>query len=213
MRAVMTLLGVLLPASLLMVLCGCVDGVVGNPRYETVEREVNIDGKKVVVVPFRDVQDIYFESVDGNELTERVGHQMRIHLPKTKFVSALPIRKKYGPVELEVVPVEQLGEVVRADLVLVGNLKEFSTQEPKTTGILRGTCRVELDLYDVAQKRSIWRRSLTLHYPERGVGVPSTDTTPEKIREGLTKLTADAIAKRFYTYKKRFGPAPLDWNY
>lgn len=194
-----------------VVLCGCDGELVGNPRYETIQREVNIDGKQVVVIPFKDAQDTYFESSDGNELTEKVAYQMRVHMPKTRFVSSLPIRQKFDPTEMEALPTEELGEAVRADVVLLGRLEEFSTQEPKTTGILRGTCRVELELFDVRGKQSTWRKSLTIQYPERGVGIPAGDTTPEAIRDGLMKLAADTIAKKFYTHTRRSGPTPMAW--
>ena len=201
-------------ASLLLcvvVVCGCADGEVGNPRYDTVQREVNVDGHSLVVIPFRNAGGPFFQSVDGYELTERVIYQMRTHLPKTRFISSLPIRKDHSPDAIEKMTPAQLGEAVDADLVLVGTLKEFSTREPLTTGIMRGTCEIDLKLYDVKTSQETWRRSLTIHYPTRGPGIPSTDTTTDKVREGLLTTSADGIAKKFYTYKQRVGPAPLDW--
>ena len=163
-------LGVL-PVLLLSVVCGCADSIVaGNPRLISIKREVNTDGHTVVVIPFKDAGHGYFESADGSELTDRTVHQMRIHLPKTRFVSALPIRRKFDQTQLGDVSVEELGKTVRADMVLVGNLKEFSTQEPKTRLILRGTCEIDLMLFDVGTKSEVWKRSLTIHYPERGSG-------------------------------------------
>ena len=211
MRSVTGVLLAALWVPVLSVLCGCNGGVVGNPSYETVKREVNLDGKQVVVIPFKDADHGYFESPDGNDLVEKVANQMRNHMPKTRFVSALPIRKRMEADEAEVLTPDEMGAVVRADTVLLGTLEEFSTQEPNTTGILRGTCRIELELYDVTRKQTIWSQSLTVNYPERGVGVPANDTTPKRIRDGLITLSADTIAKKFYTHKKRLGPPPMDW--
>ncbi len=219
---------------LLSVVCGCADNdqnVVGNPRLIVIEREVDLDGKQVVVILFKDADHGYFESFDGSELSEGVAGQMRRHLPKTRFVSAMEVLQKLqgeppkvlnetfsqralkaieqigqywaAADKLQSASPQELGEAVRADVVLLGTLKEFSTQEPKTTGMLRGTCRIELELYDVTRKQTIWSQSLTVTYPERGVGIPSIDTTPEKIREELMKLASDTIAKKFYTHKDR----------
>lgn len=201
---------------LLSVVCGCADSgdnVVGPPCLTVIEREVNTDGHTVVIIPFKDDNYPYFESRNGSDLSERVAGQMRRHLSKTRFVSALPIRKKFDSAQIENMGVDELGKAVRADRVLVGNIREFTAQEPKTVGILRGTCRIDLVLFDAPKKQSIWRQSFKIHYPERGVGIPSTDTTPEKIREELLKLTSDTIAKKFYTYKERRKPPPMDMGW
>ena len=199
---------------LLSVICGCADNgqnVAGNPRLVVVKREVNTDGHTVVIIPFKDDNYPYFESRDGSELSERVAGQMRRHLSRTRFVSALPISKKFDSTQIENMEVDELGKAVRADRVLVGNLREFSTSEPGTIGILRGTCRIDLVLFDAPKKQSIWKQSFKIHYPERGVGIPSIDTTPEKIREELLKLVSDTIAKKFYTHKERRKPPPMEW--
>ena len=239
MRSATGVLLLLLLMPVLSVLCGCTEGIVGNPSYETVKREVNLDGRQVVVIPFKDAEQGYFESADGNDLTERVAHQMRIHMPKTRFASAMEVRQKLqgeppkvlnetvsqralkaieqqaqymaAADKLQSASPQEMGKVVRADVVLLGTLKEFSTQEPNTTGILRGTCRIELELYDMTRNQTTWSGSLTVNYPERGVGVPLGDTTPERIRDRLMTLSADTIAKKFYTHKRRLGPAPMDW--
>ena len=206
-------LSLLLMLMLLMV-CGCpLNAVssVGSPSQRTIEREVNTDGRSMVVIPFKDARHPYFESDDGSELTERVVNEMRRHMRKTRLVSSLPVRDKFDPAGMEKVGVDELGKVARADLVLVGDLKEFSTSEPKTVGMLRGTCRIEIVLFDAQKKERIWTRSLTIHYPDYGPGVPATDTTPEKIRTGLMKLSGDVIAKKFYTHKRMFATSRMEW--
>ena len=185
---------------------GCTgSGVFSNPQEATIEREVNLDGRTAVVIPFQEKGGAYFESADGTELAERVNQQMMANMPKTRFVSAMGAR-----VSKSMLPAE-MGYAAGADVVVTGNLTEMRTQEPKTQGILRGTCSAQVTVYDVKAMKTIKSWAVTVRHPERGEGIPETDTTQAVIRDAVLKRTGDLIAKKFYTWKKSLGAQQVEW--
>lgn len=191
----------LLAAVCLPALIGCPISNLVSPDMRTVEREVNLDGKTVTVIPFKDQRQPYFESADGMDLAQAVSAQFRMHVPTTRVVSPQPIREKYEPLELEKVGVDKLGEATGAQLILVGDIKQFTVQDPNSIGVLRGTCQVDLLLFDTATRKQLWTRSLTIHYPEVGM-VPEGDLSRATMRERLIAAASDEIARKFYTYKE-----------
>ncbi len=204
----------LLGAALALVVAGavgCTDGMVANPKEMVVTREMSLDGKTVVVVPFRDKDGAYFGSETGTELAERLQNQMRGHLAQTRFVSALTVRQKLEGEALTGATVQDLGKAAGANVVIVGEIREFRTADEGAIGYLRGTCELEVKVCDANTGGVLKEWSPTLHYPERGAGIASTDTTEAKMRDSLLKHTADTLAKKFYTYKRSNQADPIDW--
>jgi hypothetical protein len=88
MKGARCVLGVVLVMIGVPVLCGCLGGLSTESHEMLVERQVNLDGRTVVVIPFRAPEGQYFESPDGGELADRVMSQMRLHMPATRWRSA-----------------------------------------------------------------------------------------------------------------------------
>ena len=181
-----------------------------NPQEKTIEREVNLDGRTAVVIPFQEKGGAYFASMDGAELAERVARQMMANMPKTQFVGTLPARESVEKSTTESTLAE-LGKAAGADVVVTGTLTEFRTKEPKTQLVLRGTCSAQVMVYDVKAMKTIKSWTVTVRYPEMGEGIPETDTTESAVRDAVLKRTADLIAKKFYAWKKSLGPQPMEW--
>jgi hypothetical protein len=211
MKGARCVLGVVLVTVGVPVLCGCLGGLSTQSHEMVVERQVNLDGRTVGGIPFRAPEGQYFESPDGSELADRVLSQMRLHMPATRFASALGVREKLQGDKLSSATPEDLGKAAGADVVMVGVLKEMRTQEPKTTGILRGTCNADVSVYDAKTGKEIAAWSVNIQYPQLGAGIPTTDTTPEKVRDAVLKRAADFVAKKFYTYKQKTMEPAIDW--
>ena len=191
---------------------GCTgSGVLSNPQEMTVKREINLDGRTVVVVPCREGDGQYFGSFAGRELSERLANEMRNHMPTTRLAGAVPLESIPSGPMTEAQMLSDLAAAAKADVVVTGHITEMRTQEPKTRLILRGTCSVDVTVYDVKTARNIKTWSVTVHYPDRGEGIPETDTTPTEVQSRVLQQTADVIAKRFYTYKKSLGPQQVEW--
>ena len=188
---------------------GC-EGMNTRPGEVIIQREVDLDNKTVAVIPFREYDGKYFESELGTLMTEKIRNQMRANMPKTRFASALPVRQKMEE-STEEMTLSQMGEAANADVVIVGRIKEFRTKDPGAIGYFRGTCELELTVYNVAGNVPIKKWTPTVYYPERGAGVSMTDLTEQQVHDNMVKYTADFIAKKFYTYKRSSLADPMDW--
>ena len=171
-----------------------------NPSDRKVEKEFDLMGKTVVVIPFREERRTYFESQDGADLAQLVGAQLERRVTGVRVVSADPIRKNYDPQTLENVEPTKLGATAGAQMVMVGNLRQFTLQDPGVIGMLHGTCIVDLTLFDAKTGKPAWSKRMTINYPDYGPGVPEPDTSRSSMREMLLAKTADAIAKQFYMH-------------
>ena len=199
------------------VLCGCgpasavvaVGTRLGADDDVTRKAEYEFGSRSVVVVPFRDERHAYGESPDGMALAVAVtGELMRTNAVKN-LKSAEPARALLEANNPDTVPWAEVAKQAGAQLVLTGDIQQFTLKDPKHIMIVRGTCKLNYFVYDAATNAVVYSaRGVEVYYPERGAGIPENDIDPETLRSTLLAATAHKIVQKFYTYKEEVRPPP-----
>jgi hypothetical protein len=182
---------------------------------ETIEPEVEPADHRMVIMPMKDRLEYHFDSRRGATVAQTVtDHLARKH------------KELGGGDAMEVVPFEDLvaevgkvrkdpkdlrpadiGRMVKADLVLVGDLERFETRIPGDVAIARGRATVNLKLIEVAKPdRAMFTKKLIVTYPEEGRTNPgimlSADAGEDAVEAGLLEAVARKVAELFYVHEK-----------
>jgi len=199
----------------LVVAAGLLSAGASCGQTRIVEAQLDPEGHRMVVMPMKDRLNYHFDSMRGVGLARSVTERL------------LEQRKEDGDLVMDVVPFEDLeaevgkvhkdpkdftpadiGRMMKADLVLIGNIEQFESRIPGDVGISRGRAKVTIKVVETAKpERSMLTRTIDLKYPDEKLtssGVLMTaDASPEAIEAGLMKSLADKIAKLFYEYEEK----------
>jgi len=199
------------------VLCGCgpasalvaVGTRLGADDEVTRKAEYEFGSRSVVVVPFRDEGHAYGESTDGMDLAVAVtGELMRSNAAKD-LKSAEPARALLAANNSDTIPWAEVARQSGAQLVLTGDILQFTLKDPMHIMIVRGTCKLNYFVYDAAKNAVVYSaRGVEVYVPERGAGIPQNDIEPETLRSTLLAATAHKVVQKFYTYKEVVRPPP-----
>jgi len=118
------------------------------PPYVTVEPEVDLKDKTLLVVPFSDAENTYFASPDGVALASMITQEVRRGAKKARVVDPAEVQRLFPGKDLETVGWQRVGQAVGADYVLVGHIDTFSVRDPKDPNLLMGTIAVRLKVVD-----------------------------------------------------------------
>lgn len=189
-------------------LAGCSD-------LETIEAEVEPDAHRMVVMPMKDRLQYHFDSQRGIGLARLVTERI------------LSERKKQGDDAMDVIAFEELeeqvaklhtdpkdmkpedvGRMVKADYVLVGNIENFEPKIPGDVGFMRGRATVSFKVVDVAKPtRPVFSKKVDVKFPEESrtsSGVLQTaDADVAQIEAGLMELLAKKIGEVFYPHEEK----------
>ncbi|GIW72071.1 MAG: hypothetical protein KatS3mg102_1613 [Planctomycetota bacterium] len=181
----------------------------GCAGHTVIDPVVDIEGRRLVVLPFAEAQLARYDSVRGNELARRIAERL------------LELRRVQGEDEVvDVVRFEDLVAAVRevdprtlapaaigartgADLVLLGEIVEYRTRLPGDVGLLRGRAEVELRVLDLraGSQRPVFASRLRVVYPPEdgsGAGVLASGEADEAVIErGLQAALVRRIAELF----------------
>jgi len=166
--------------------------------YVEIEPQVPVVKKTVVVVPFSDAENTYFSSEDGNVLARLVVREIRKREPGAKIVDIDQLRAMYSGEELESVGWSAVGQSVRADYVLVGNIESFTLTDTGNANLYRSTLRLRLKVIETTNGTVVWSAShpdATYRWPQ--VAVPVFDSTPEEFRAGALADAAQRVGNVF----------------
>ena len=210
-------LGAVLAAFLPVCLSGCAPGVargaVGarlfTPDTVTHKAEFEVGTRPIVVIPFRDAAKTYYESGDGLDLATAVAGELVLRKAATRVVSDEGVRREFAGQDLERVGWAEVGKAAGAQLVLTGDIDTFRLKDPGVIGMLRGYCKVNVRVYDIATNTPVYAaQGVETYWPEYGAGVAASDKDPQTLRNELLARTAMKAVQRFYTWQKKIGPEP-----
>jgi hypothetical protein len=200
------------------VLCGCgpasaivaVGTRLGADDEVTRKAEYEFGSRTVVVVPFRDERHTYGESPDGMDLAVAVTGEMIRNNAVKNLKSAEPVRELLRTSNPETVDWAEVARQAGAQLVLSGDIQQFTLKDPKHIMIVRGTCKLNYFVYDAAKNAVVYSaRGVEVYYPDRGAGIPENSIDNlETLRSTLLAVTAQKVVQKFYTYKEVVRPPP-----
>jgi hypothetical protein len=108
----------------------------------------------------------------------------------------------------------EIASQLGADYVLLVSIREFSTQDDPNVELYRGNLLATASLYDASKPRGkncVWpvrgkhKDSFSHTFPKEGpVGV--TGRSDAVVRQGVMRVFAETLTRRFYTYKIEVDP-------
>lgn len=175
------------------------------------EPVIDVDNRRMVVVPFRDPLQYYFESPRGIRLARLVADQVdRAHQEDGDGVEAVAhedlvaaLRDDDPRTDLKF-PYADVGRKTKADLVLTGNITRFEVPLKGDVGFLRGAGSVEIAVYETAKpEKALYKTTVSAIFPpekwETGIG--DAEVTEAEIESGLLAVLAKRIAEHFYPHE------------
>ena len=185
-----------------LLLTGC-----PGPETVTVKPAYTIGPRSVVVIPFKDRMHTYCESRDGVDLAMAVTGELRKRGAATNVRPAGQVKALFPGQDLEVVGWATVGRKLGADLVLTGNLQRFTLRDPGHILLRRGTCILNLFVYEVKTGNIVYmEQGLSAYEPEFGPPIADSDISEEELRRKLITKMALKVVKKFYEHEERVGP-------
>jgi len=182
--------------------CGCLPGS-GRPRGA----ELDLGKKTLAVLPFATPNRSYFESKLGARFSRDVTDAVKAGCSRATVLDADAVVERVKAPKAGQFSVVKLGEELKADYVLIGEIEELRGKPKSSFGVLRGTMVVSARVVDVAGRREVWSTIVpkTFQYPPRFLGkedVPADETDEEVVIRRVMLEAATGIAAVF-TGRKR----------
>lgn len=188
----------------LLALPGCWHG-------KSVDARVDLKGKRLLIIPFAQGERLEFDSRTGRDLAERIGTLIAQAAPKRSAVidsreaeRLLPAVRDRGTDWLK------LGRALKADLLLLGEIREHRLRDKGQLTSWRGTLVLDYRVVDAATGAvAISVPGRTFHFPEDNSQInedfnygadPFTD--PDRLARGLLESAARAVAWEFLDHEE-----------
>ena len=176
----------------------------------TVDARVPLKGRRLLVIPFRQGSAAEFDSPLGRDLAQALNAALAPNLPRKAALLDFRDAERLLPVPRgALVDWPRLGRTLRADLVLLGEIREHRLRDPKTTGLQRGTLVVDYRVLDAAAGAvRLTVPGRTFHFPPDNSGSEEgfnfgmdAFADPAKVSRGLMDAAAEGIAEDFYDHE------------
>jgi hypothetical protein len=172
---------------------------------DLIDPVIDVEGKRLAVIPFKDRLNPYFESEPGTQMAETIAYNLQKNAEELRVVDFNLLNALSQKEDLSRCTLEEIGRKLRANLLLIGDIKTFSTRQRGEVGILRGKAVIDLRAIDLAAEGKVaWKGRVEVHYPAKGPaswGISTTEATEEDIRYGLIRRAAKKIAEKFYPHE------------
>ncbi len=188
----------LLTLALALPLAGC---------SKTLPARINLKGKRLLVIPFAQGPAREFDSTFGRDLADATSGAVRSSpLPKGAAVLDFRDAERLMPRgRTESPDWPRLGAALKADYLLLGEVKLYQLRDPKALTTRRGTLIVAYRVLDVAHASyALLVPSRTFYFPPQKPGDTEfafgTDSfaKAEEIAGGLLATAARGLAEEFY---------------
>jgi hypothetical protein len=181
-------------------------GCLSDPIIDPV---VDIDDRKLLILPFSDAHFARYDSGRGNVLAKRIADSLaekrRVQgeddvIDVVRFEELVTAVRDVDPRELEP---REVASRTRSDYVLVGEIEKYETRRKGDVGVIRGTAAVVFDVIDVSTQadRPIFSTRIVMQFPPddytmAGV-MPLTEGDEQAIDAGLMMRLTSRIAELF----------------
>ncbi len=189
----------------------------GCAETEVIEPAFPIEGHRMVIIPMKGRLQHHYDYDKGTLLAKAIADRLearRKELGEDFVIDIVPYQDMENAVgsihkDPKDIPHADLGRAVSADLVLIGDLKQFGPA-PGNVGFSRGRAVCAIRIIDVAKPdRAFFTRTITCVFPDDDMGstgVLDLDQENEDALEtGLLAKLVDEISKLFYAWEKKAG--------
>jgi len=177
-----------------------------KPKYD-------VDERRVLLVPFRDLAVKHGHGFGESQRGFRAVEALRNWSEKNsspnfadRYTTEQVVRELREWPKEAMTPGDwkKIVTGVDADLVLLGEIKELRTTDPKAIGFYKGQLLGRYSLIDARTGRETYRSTeVKVEYPPpRTVDIPMPQfgAPPEEIVQGLLKLFGEKVGKDLYGY-------------
>ena len=176
----------------------------------TTGAEVRLGNKTLAVLPFATLNRSYFESKLGARLSRDTAKFVRTGCPQAKVLDADGVVERVAPPKAGRFSVIKLGEALKADYVLIGEIDDLSGKPPGSFGVLAGKMVVSARVVDVAARKEVWTTisPKTFRYPPRFLGkeeIPADETEEEVVIRKVMLEAAKGLAAVFTGRQRTLG--------
>ena len=205
-----------------VVLLACVAVVVlgtgsSCPRsigQQWVQLEYDPAGRSMLILPFKDPANEYFESQEGSAIADSTGFYIRVQniTPVLFERSFAPnVRTMYKDADDPAAARKEIAEALGCELVLMGQIDgPISLRDPRNPNLVKGEMVISAQLYDMKKKGEIvWRmKHQRIVFPEGWEyddGVPIIDLPPRQLKNRLLQKAGEVIGKNFHDHLEPIG--------
>lgn len=202
----------LCPALLVLAVAGCLsmtggDCMPDNPGVQ--QPEVELGAGTLAVMPFATPGATYFESKIGARFSRNIADVVAEALPRAKVLDVDGIRERLEPPQGSSFSIVKLGERLKADYMLYGEIHRLAGKPPRSYGVLQGTMVVTARVIDVRNRREVWlAERKTYRYPPLLMGkeeAPADETEIEIVIRKTMEAAAEGIAAVFTGRERPLG--------
>ncbi len=162
-------------------------------REKFVDPDYDLTDRKVVIIPFKDMRKWYFEVPEGRDLATGIAAR----LASEGDVEPVGGKEVHEAVwdNVDEVDWAEVGELVGADYVLYGTIREFRNNAKGVVGVMRGRLRLDVSVWDVKLDKLAYQAPIETIYPEDIESGDIMVSMEQNERELRIKLFGKAIRK------------------
>ncbi len=176
-------------------------------QQDLIEPEFDVNGKTMVVIPFKSWKDGYFDSKQGIDLAKAITLRVKLNADseELKMVSMEELEKLDEQQDIRSMSWEELATELGADYVCIGEISDFETSLATDIGLMRGKMRCEVQVLDATRNnRLVFNEEDEFRYPDvqtnEFIGYSTLNKTEADIERGLLASAARALALHFYSH-------------
>ena len=113
------------------ILCAILPLIPGCSLFQgdLIDPVINVEGKRLAVIPFKDRLHPYFESEPGTLMVETIVYNLQKNAQDLRVVDFDLLNALSQKEDLSRCTLEEIGRKLRANLLLIGDIKTFSTRQ------------------------------------------------------------------------------------
>ncbi len=177
----------------------------------SVDPVIPVEGRRMVVIPFRDAIHYHYESPRGTKLARFIVARLSAahEADPDEAIAVVPLEELVAAVgndDPKDFSFSEVGRRTRADVVLLGRIVGFETRRRGDVGFLRGIARAEIAVVETARPEPpLFTTTIDAIYPPEDYvhwgGLPIDEATEQDIEAGLIGALGEKIARLFYAHE------------
>jgi hypothetical protein len=186
-------------------------GCVGDPgKYGEEDKEIPVEysglaGKSVAIVVYADDATTWEYARAREEVSAFVAQALRVGIPTIRLVDYHDVLQwQDATLNWYGLPIKDIGKHFDVDRVIYIELLQYSSREPGTTDLLRGSVKANCSVYetDSAGDKPAWSGTIAAEFPEKGPEDPlkSNDLI---VRKRALETFAGTLTQHFVQVKDK----------
>ena len=169
----------------------------------------DLPGQTVAVVVYADQKTQFEYPTAVPSLSHRVAAELSDKVAKVRVIDpAAVMRFQAQTLNWDVMNKTRIGQSLGADYVLFVSVMQYTTREPGSVGLYRGTIAVEATVYQTSlpeRAAAVWQGEISATHPEdASPGLSPLDSA--RIQEHTERILVENLVKKFYRHKEKVTP-------